>query len=137
VFEDEKPPTSVEDHREVSRVARINSGGQSAWLEREYGSQIFFHKNSVLPEYLDRFDELRVNDFVYHGVECNESGSWAAENAELFSCEENQKLQRGESLSGREASEPVVIPELELETVLAPATRNKPLIQLILEKRRK
>jgi cold shock CspA family protein len=42
----------------------------------------------------------------------------------------------GESLTGQEPStDPVVIPEPELETVLAPATRTKPLIELILEKR--
>jgi hypothetical protein len=114
----------------------MSSGRQSAWLEREDGSQIFFHKNSVLPEYLDRFVELRVNDFVYHGVECNELGSWAAANVELFSCEENQKLQRGESLNGPESAvETEERFEPELETVLAPATRNRPLIELILEKR--
>jgi hypothetical protein len=135
VFE-EPLTTSINEHREVSQVVKIHPGKCSAWLRREDGSHIFFHRNCVTPEFLDRFAELRVDDYVYHGVECNESGSWAAAHSELFSREENQRLQRGESLTDPEPSiEPAVVPEPEFETVLAPATRSKPLIQLIVEKR--
>jgi hypothetical protein len=133
VFEDALT-TSVSEYREVSQVAKINGGRCSAWLCREDGSNVFFHKNSVLPEYIDRFAELRINDFVYHGVECNSAGAWAACSAELFSREENEKLKRGEPLTD---PEPEVEVPVEPDSLLAPATRNKPLIQLIMEKRGK
>jgi hypothetical protein len=75
-----------------------------------------------------------VGDFIFHGVECNSAGAWAACNAELFSREENEKLKRGEPLTD---PEPEVEVPVEPDSLLAPATRNKPLIQLIMEKRGK
>jgi hypothetical protein len=140
VFEDALT-SSVREHREVSQVVKLNSGGCSAWLCRQDGSNVFIHKNGVEPEFLDRFPELQVGDFIFHGVECNSAGAWAACNAELFSREENEKLKRGEPLTDSEVEaepEPEPIePEPEAETVLAPSTRNVPLIKLILERRGK
>lgn len=135
VFEDTLA-TSVREHREVSQVVKINGGGCSAWLCREDGSHLFFHKNSVLPEFLDRLAELRVNDYVYHGVECNETGSWAATCGELFSREENEKLRRGEFLTDPESEHRVEVkantmPDTKPGTVLSPSTRSLSLAEII------
>jgi hypothetical protein len=122
VFE-EPLTTSIDGHREVSRVAEIHGGRCSAWLCREDGSHIFFHKNCMQPEFLDRLPELGVGDYVYHGVECNSAGAWAACNAELFSREENEKLKRGEPLSDPESEVEVPLEsETEFDTVLSPVT---------------
>jgi hypothetical protein len=139
VFE-EPHTTSITEHREVSQVAKLQAGRCSAWLCREDGSHIFIHKNCVEPEFVDRFSELRTGDYVYHGVERNSActGAWAACNAELFSRAENEKLRRGEPLTDPEPEVEVPVePDTEPDSVLAPATRNVPLIQLILERRGK
>jgi hypothetical protein len=71
---------------------------------------------------------------------CLYQDMWAAVEAELYSCEENDKLQRGESLDVEPEPAPVaatIDPDTELETVLASATRNKSLLQLIAERRTK
>ena len=133
VFE-EPHTTSITEHREISQVAKLHAGRCSAWLCREDGSHIFIHKNGVEPDFLDRFAELRVGDFVFHGVERNSAntGAWAACNAELFSREENEKLKRGEPLTDPEPEVEVSLePDTEPDSVLAPAIRKLPLLEII------
>jgi cold shock CspA family protein len=124
-------PVSLDDHREVSQITRINSSKNSAWLSRSDGSEIFLHREQVLPEYFDLFQSLQVNDFVYHGVRENEPGKWGATAVELFSADEQEKLQRGESLE----SELAPIVATNPESVLDPSTRGKTLFDLIADKR--
>jgi hypothetical protein len=134
VFQDQIA-TSINEHREVSEVVRINSGRQSVWLRREDGSEIFFHKEQVVPEHFNRFENLRIADYVYHGVHNSGENKWRATFAEIFSREEQEKLQRGESLETEPAlvavsTEPEPVPE-----VLAPANRSKTFSQLALERK--
>jgi hypothetical protein len=91
-------PSHVSDplnHREVSRIERLSPG--CVYLRRETGEQLFLHISDVLPEFLDRFEILRVGDAVFHGVRPATKNSivqstWRAVAAELFSPEEQEKM---------------------------------------------
>jgi hypothetical protein len=130
VFQEEET-TSLADHRETSQVTKINTGHCSVWLRREEGSNIFLHKENIAAGHLERFLELRIDDWVYHGVD-SRAGKWGATNAECFSREENEKLRRGESLDTEPEPQPLPDPD----TVLATSTRSTPILQLILERRK-
>jgi hypothetical protein len=84
---------------------------------------------------------LRVGDYVYHGVGKRDDSRWHAVAIELFSAEEQERLQRG--LPAQEPEpEPqpaplVAAPELTQVSVLTPDKCNKTLLQLILERRMK
>jgi len=96
VFREEEATVSLEDHCEVSQVTRINSGRCSLWMRREDGSEIFLHKDKVLPEHLQRFREIQIGDFIYHGIDNRvDRDRWAATRAEIFSREEQTRLQQG------------------------------------------
>jgi hypothetical protein len=73
-------------------------------------------------------------------VGTREDGRWHAVDIEIFSEAEQARLQQGRPAQEPE-SEPEPEPELAVAvpefSVLAPATKNVPMIQLILEKRRK
>jgi hypothetical protein len=121
----EEVTVNLADHREVSQVTRVSSGRHSLWLCREDGSDIFLHEDNVLPEHLERFQQIQTNDFVYHGID-SRAGKWGATCAEIFSRHEQTRLQQG-----LPAQEPELVPE-----ILAPENKSKSLIQLSLERRR-
>ena len=141
--EQEEATVSLEDHREVSQVQRINPPGFSVWMRREDGSEMFLHKDKVVPEHLDRFMEIQVGDFVYHGIAMNEKvDRWGATCAEIFSREEQTRLQQGLPAQPEPEPEPEPVlvaatPESEpVPEILAPNNKNKTLLQLVeMEKR--
>jgi hypothetical protein len=125
----EAPVVCVEAHREVSRVESLIPQKRMAFLIREEGSSTALHIKNVSPQYEHRFDELRLGDFVFHGVS-ERNDLWDAVNAELYSREENDALRRGEELL---VEEPVQEIQSEL---LSPENKNRTLIEIIQEKKR-
>jgi hypothetical protein len=136
LFTDE--PESLETYGETSRVQTWNRCFGE--LLRDDGDVLFFHKNSVADRYKGRLVNLNVGDYLYHRVGTREDGRWHAVDIEIFSEAEQARLQQGRPAQEPE-SEPEPEPELAVAvpefSVLAPATKNVPMIQLILEKRRK
>jgi hypothetical protein len=141
LFTDEIETESLETYGETSCVLKWN--GRYGELLREDGDTLFFHKASVLDRFEGRLVNLSAGDYVYHGVGTREDGRWHAVDIELFSEAEQARLQQGLSAQEPE-SEPepepqpaplVAAPELTEDSLLAPARRNTPIIQLILEKR--
>jgi hypothetical protein len=124
----EEPSESLETYGETSRIRSWN--GCFGELQRECGDTAFFHKNSVVDRFKGSLINLNVGDYVYHGVGRRDDGRWHAVALELFSAAEQARLQQGL---------PALEPELEPEpvSVLAPATRDKPMLQLVLERRNK
>jgi cold shock CspA family protein len=123
VFED-APAEDLATYREVSKVRTWNSCFGA--LIRECGSELFFHKSSIIQ---GRASDIQTGHFLFHGISQREDGRWCATDTQLYSFEEQQRLQQG--LSAYEV-EPVAEPVSELLTA---ANRNKTLIELIREKR--
>jgi hypothetical protein len=127
VFQD--PPTeSLETYREVSRVREWN--GCFGNLTRECGSVLFFHRSALIQ---GRPSDVKVGDFLYHGVRQREDGRFGATAIQLYSHVEQDRLQRG--LPAYEV-EPEEEPESAVSELLTPANRNKTIHELIEEKRR-
>jgi hypothetical protein len=131
VFQEEQS-INLDGYREVSQVVRLHSDLKSGWLRREDGSEIFFHRQEVVPDHLDRFESIRVSDRVYHGVCDIGQTKWRATFVEIFSREEQEKLQRGESLESEPEPEPEPEP-VPVDTVLAPSKRGKTIAELIVD----
>jgi cold shock CspA family protein len=143
------PMSEQEDllsYRETSEILSLNRQKGFAFMIRPCGDALFLHKNDVVPAYETRWDLLEIGSPVYHGVQFDGySSRWKAANAELYSFEELWRFKHEElPESAYEEPEPepqpaplVTAPELTQDSVLAPATRNKPMLQLILEKRKK
>jgi hypothetical protein len=134
----EEQRTPLEDWREVSRVKEWN--GRFGELTREGedgGDPLFFHRNQIVEHNRNRIPFIEIGNLVYHGVgtlgfdRCGRP-SWVATNIELYSDDEQDRLQRG--LPAYEEPEPVVEPASEL---LTPVNRSKTIRELIEEKRRK
>lgn len=141
LFVDE-PTESLETNGETSRVRTWN--GCFGELLREDGDTLFFHKASVLDRFKCRLVSLNVGDWLYHGVGKRDDGRWHAVDIELFSAEEQERLQQG--LPAQEVESE---PEPEPDTVLAlapsvvehksellrPENRSKSLLELIAARR--
>jgi hypothetical protein len=132
VFVDDSAAEVLTVYREVSRVHKWN--GRFGELIRECGSILFCHATSVVQS--ERLADLQIGDYVFHGISQREDGRWRAGDIELYSREEQQRLQEGlpayevELETIKAAS--VVEPASEL---LTPANRKKTLLELIQEKR--
>jgi hypothetical protein len=135
----EEPSESLETYGETSRVLTWNRCFGE--LLRDDGDHIFFHKNSVADQFKHHLVNLKVGDYLYHSVGKREDGRWHAVAIELFSDEEQDRLQQGLPAQEPELEpEPaplVAAPELTQDSVLTPATKNVPLLRLILERRKK
>jgi hypothetical protein len=128
-------PQDLSQYRETSVVYKKEFA--FVFLQRECGDVTFLHRTDVLPQYEFRWDLLKPGVPVFHGVRFHEEKKlWKACDAELYSEEE---LYEFFNPSPVEPEASILQPELEpeLETVLAPATRSVPLLQLILERRGK
>ena len=108
-------------------------------LQRECGDTIFFHKDSVGDRFKHLLISLNVGDYVYHRIGKRYDGRWKAIDVELFSEVEQARLQRGlpaQEPEPESESEPVLVAATpDPNSVLAPATRGKSLLQITLEKR--
>jgi hypothetical protein len=130
-------PENLHGYRETSVVRQKKF--DVVFLTRPCGDILFCHRNDVAND-PDRWDLLTQGSPVYHGVRYDaDRERWRADSVELYSFEELYEFQHEDD----PPVEPELIierepePEPELETVLASSTRNKPLIQLIMEKRGK
>jgi cold shock CspA family protein len=132
VFPEEPATEDLANLREVSKVHKWN--GKFGELIRECGSVLFFHATSVVQS--DRLADLQIGDCVFHGISQREDGRWRASDIELYSREEQQRLQEGLPAYEVELetikAESVVEPASEL---LTPANGKKTLLELIQEKR--
>jgi len=139
-------PESLHSYRETSEILSLNRPKGFAFMIRPCGDALFLHKNDVVPAYETRWDLLEIGSPVFHGVQWDGfSDRWKAANAELYSYDELQSF-KNEDLQEPAYEEPepepepapqVAAPALARDSVLTPARRNTPIIQLILEKRRK
>jgi hypothetical protein len=135
-------PENLRGYREVSVVRKKEF--DVVFLTRPCGDTLFLHKNDVANDPA-RWDLLVTDSPVYHGIEFDqEKEQWRASDAELYSFEELYEFQHEDDpqVEAEVAPETNVAREAEpqpelVSSVLAPATRNKPLIQLIMEKRAK
>ena len=82
----------------------------------------------VIPEHEDRICDLRVDDYIWHGVGQRPSGDYEAAPIELYGPDEQAELQK-------QSGFPVVKQSEATPEVLSPANRVKTLRQLIEEKR--
>jgi hypothetical protein len=89
VFE-ESATEDLSTYREVSRVREWN--GVFGELVRECGSILFFHKTSVIQ---GRAAGIQIGDFIFHGVSQRDDGRWRASAIQLYSTDEQQRLQQG------------------------------------------
>jgi hypothetical protein len=132
----EEPSESLKTYREVSWVKEWN--GCYGLLARSCGDTLFIHRSQIQDQSKVRLFAIKVGDWIYHGAGKRDDERWHATNIELFSEAEQARLQRGLPAQEPEPEpEPVPVPVAatpEFTSVLAPATRNKPLIQLILER---
>jgi hypothetical protein len=137
-------PQSLSDYRETSIVRKKEHA--FLFLERPCGDVTFLHLSDVLPQYQSRWELLKEGAPVWHAMRHSEGRNrWFATDAELYSAEELEQFfnptEEPESAAEFEPAEPELAIETEerfepeLETVLAPATRNKTLLQLVIEKR--
>ena len=124
-------PQDLNEYRETSTV--VQKGFGFVFLQRPCGDTIFLHKNDVVPQYQCRWNLLVKGAPVFHAVGYDKGRSqWQANAAELYSAEELDEFFHPRPVE----PEPMLVeakpqPELELETVLAPATRSLPLIEII------
>ena len=120
---------------------------------RDDGDVLFFHKNSVVDRFKHHLVNLKVGDYVYHGLGKRDDGRWHAVAIELFSETEQARLQQG--LPGQEldlepgpepepepaplvaAPEPAVVTHRPQSEWLRPENKNRSLFELILERRKK
>ena len=140
-------PEDLRGYRETSEIISIDRRKGFAFMIRPCGDALFLHKNDVVPAYETRWDILEIGSPVYHGVQVDGySGRWKAANAELYSYDELQSFKNEdiqeltyeepepESASGLAPKPTVVKPQTEL---LRPENKNKSLLELILERRKK
>lgn len=137
-------PQDLSNYAETSIVARVANG--YLFLNRPCGDQLFLHKNDVLESFRHRWSSLVEGAPVYHRVSYDKSkDSWQACDAELFSAEELQNYfsptehaaAHGSAAAAGDhdhGNERDLAHQSAVRTVLTPATRNKPLIQIILER---
>jgi hypothetical protein len=132
-------PENINGYRETSEVLNLNRKGCFAFLMRPCGDVIFLHKNDVVGGYENRWDLLETGAPVFHGVMFDGStGRWKAANAELYSYNELESF-KNETQFAEPEPEPqpapqVAAPEPE-PSVLAPDTKNVPMLKLIIERR--
>ncbi len=128
------------EHREISVVDRFietDIGRLAGFLRRESGEDLYFGWKNIDPAFKNRRNVLRQGDPVFHGIRTHNNGKFEASNIQLYSRDEIDRMSKGLQPYELE-SEPapqVAAPALARDSVLDPATRNTPIIQLILEKR--
>jgi hypothetical protein len=128
------------EHREISVVDRFietNVDRLAGFLRRESGEDLYFGWKNIDPAFRNRRNVLRQGDPVFHGIRTHNNGKFEASNIQLYSRGEIERMAQGLQPYELE-SEPapqVAAPALARDSVLDPATRNTPIIQLILEKR--
>lgn len=131
---------NISGYRETSEVLNLNRRKGFGFLRRPCGDAIFFHKKEVVQGFENRWDFLEVGSPVWHGVKFDGSnGLWRAADIELYGYEELRSF-KNEPAYEEPEPEPaplVAAPALARDSVLSPATKNVPIIRLILEKRRK
>ena len=125
------------DPRENSYIDRFLKGTRLAgFLHRESGEDLYFCENNIAIDFRDRASSLREGDPVFHGVrKCGDGKKFEASVIELYSREEITRLAKGLPAQEPESKPAAATLDEFTTSVLAPATRNVPLIQLILEKR--
>lgn len=135
----EEPIKCPEAHREVSQVIKFSSSRNSVWLQRQSGEQLFLRLKHVVPQFVPRFqEELRVGDWVFHGVVENverDPTVWEATEAEIFSREENELRNDPPSVEVEVETEPQVEPEVELE-IFKPHLAKLSLLEIIKRQRK-
>jgi cold shock CspA family protein len=149
IFEMSEPET-INGYRETSEVLNLNRQKGFGFLRRPCGDAIFFHRTGVVQDFENRWDFLEVGSPVWHGVKFDGStGLWRAADIELYGYNELESF-KNEGLQELAHEEPESEPEPELrpaplvaapalarDSVLARATRNVPMLQLIRERRNK
>jgi len=136
------------EHREISVVDRFietRVDSLAGFLRRETGEDLYFGWKNIDPAFKNRRNVLRVGDPVWHGVRTHSNGKFEASNIEIFSRDEiNRMAQELQSYElGLDPTPAAVEPHTPLvaapepESVLAPETKNVPMLRLILEKRMK
>jgi cold shock CspA family protein len=131
------------DHRENSYIDRFIPGPHVAgFLRRSGGEDLYFCENNIAIDFRDRISSLREGDPVFHGVrKCKDGKKFEASVIELYSREEIERVAKGlpaqEPQPKPKLAPQVAAPALTQDSVLSPATKNVPMIRLILEKRRK
>jgi cold shock CspA family protein len=84
---------NIEDHFEISRVHRWIIQGRNGWLKRADQEDLFFRVERVAEESRDLIPNLKLNDFLYHGVRQRPSLEYEADPILLYSPEEQAELQ--------------------------------------------
>jgi cold shock CspA family protein len=127
------------DHRENSYIDRFLPGTRKAgFLRREGGEDLYFCDLNIAVDFRDRISSLREGDPVFHGVrKCKDGKRFEASVIELYSREEIARLDKGLPVREPEPKQVTTAAAPEFTSVLAPATKNVPLLQLILERRMK
>jgi hypothetical protein len=91
-------PTDVpepESHRECAVVETIVRG--SVFLRRESGDQLHLCRSGVADDHRHRFDELRVGDHIWCGVQPptdSRHSNWSAVDARFYSPQEEVEIRR-------------------------------------------
>jgi len=125
------------DHRENSYIDRFIPGTRLAgFLRRSGGEDLYFCANSIAIDFRDRLGDLREGDPVFHGVrKCKDGKKFEASVIELYSREEIERLAKG--LPAQPEPQPAAAAAAPEFSVLSPATKNVPMLRLILERREK
>jgi hypothetical protein len=129
VFVDDSAIENLATYREVSRVRAWN--GRFGELLRDCGSTLFFHRSSVIQ---GSAADVQINDYVYHAVSQREDGRWRASEIQLYSRDEQSRLQQGLPAYEIEAEPDPIAPDATIE-ILSAANRKKTLLDLVQEKR--
>jgi cold shock CspA family protein len=138
------------EYGETSFIEAWEPARGFGFVQRPSGESLFFHVTDIRPDFRDRVAEIKVGNYIYHGVRIDPAGRNRAANIELFSAQEQEDLQAGMYANGAVPHDqdervprsnpeiPVFVPAPKatekptiLPTILGPKTRSLSLIELI------
>jgi hypothetical protein len=121
-------------YRESGRIERFLVEHKNGFLQRPSGEHLYFQSGDVVPGYEEQFRNLVDGDQIYYGITSivrNGMLEFRAVGIECYNDQEQAQLRQGLPLE----DPPVVIPEPEPPSVLAPDKRNRTILELVKEQR--